>query len=53
MCELFAMSSRVSADVRFSLEEFSRHGGLAEGKIIAAGDGRIVGRMNEREGRAP
>jgi glutamine amidotransferase len=29
MCELFAMSSRHPADVRFSLEEFSRHGGLA------------------------
>jgi glutamine amidotransferase len=29
MCELFAMSARQPADVRFSLEEFSRHGGLA------------------------
>lgn len=29
MCELFAMSARHAADVRFSLEEFSRHGGLA------------------------
>ena len=29
MCELFAMSSRQPVDVRFSLEEFSRHGGLA------------------------
>jgi len=29
MCELFAMSSRHPANVRFSLEEFSRHGGLA------------------------
>src|SRR3970040_1697135 len=29
MCELFAMSARQAADVRFSLEEFSRHGGLA------------------------
>lgn len=29
MCELFAMSARHPADVRFSLEEFSRHGGLA------------------------
>lgn len=29
MCELFAMSSRYPVDVRFSLEEFSRHGGLA------------------------
>lgn len=29
MCELFAMSSRVPATVQMSLEEFSRHGGLA------------------------
>lgn len=29
MCELFAMSSRFEADVCFSLEEFSRRGGLA------------------------
>lgn len=29
MCELFAMSARHPADVRFSLTEFSRHGGLA------------------------
>ena len=29
MCELFAMQAREPADVRFSLEEFSRHGGLA------------------------
>lgn len=28
MCELFAMSSRLPADVHFSLEAFSRHGGL-------------------------
>ncbi|NIA72541.1 class II glutamine amidotransferase [Pelagibius litoralis] len=28
MCELFAMSSRQAATVNFSLEEFSRHGGL-------------------------
>ena len=28
MCELFAMSSRFPADVRSSLEEFSRRGGL-------------------------
>jgi glutamine amidotransferase len=28
MCELFAMSSDAPTDVRFSLEEFSRHGGL-------------------------
>ena len=28
MCELFAMSSRVPANIRFSMEEFSRHGGL-------------------------
>jgi predicted glutamine amidotransferase len=29
MCELFALSSRVPTDVRFSLETFSRRGGLA------------------------
>jgi len=29
MCELFAMSSRYPATVQMSLEEFSRHGGLA------------------------
>lgn len=29
MCELFAMSSRHPATVQMSLEEFSRHGGLA------------------------
>ena len=29
MCELFALSARQPANVRFSLEEFSRHGGLA------------------------
>ena len=29
MCELFAMSASRSADVHLSLEEFSRHGGLA------------------------
>ena len=29
MCELFAMSARRSAAVSFSLEEFSRHGGLS------------------------
>ena len=28
MCELFAMSARVPANVSFSLEEFSQHGGL-------------------------
>jgi len=28
MCELFAMSSRVPADVNFSLAEFSKHGGM-------------------------
>jgi predicted glutamine amidotransferase len=28
MCELFAMSSRFPTNVRFSLEAFSRHGGL-------------------------
>jgi len=29
MCELFAMSAAQPADVHLSLEEFSRHGGLA------------------------
>lgn len=29
MCELFSMSARLPAEVRFSLEEFSRHGGLS------------------------
>jgi glutamine amidotransferase len=29
MCELFAMSARYPATVQLSLEEFSRHGGLA------------------------
>jgi predicted glutamine amidotransferase len=29
MCELFALSARQPANVRFSLEELSRHGGLA------------------------
>ena len=29
MCELFAMSSRLPTEVRFSLEAFSRRGGLA------------------------
>jgi hypothetical protein len=38
--------------VRFSLEEFSRHGGLAEDKIIAAGEGRIVGGTGRTEGVA-
>jgi glutamine amidotransferase len=49
MCELFAMSARQRADVRFSLEEFSRHGGLAgphkDGWGIAwyeGGDVRLV-----------
>ncbi|MES9904747.1 MAG: class II glutamine amidotransferase [Sedimenticola sp.] len=29
MCELFAMSSLEPASVSFSMEEFSRHGGLS------------------------
>lgn len=29
MCELFAMSARYPSTVQFSLEEFSRHGGLS------------------------
>ena len=28
MCELFAMSSSKPTEVSFSLDEFSRHGGL-------------------------
>jgi len=31
MCELFAMSSNASASVKYSLEEFSKHGGLTAG----------------------
>ncbi|MFT7685694.1 MAG: putative glutamine amidotransferase [Candidatus Azotimanducaceae bacterium] len=30
MCELFAMSSREAANASFSLEEFSKHGGLTD-----------------------
>jgi SAM-dependent methyltransferase len=52
MCELFAMSNRVPADVRFALEESPRHGGLAEDKIIAAGEGRIVAGTGRTEGVA-
>ena len=44
MCELFAMSSRRPVDVTFSLEEFSRHGGLSgphkDGWGIAYFEGR-------------
>ncbi len=46
MCELFAMSSRYPADVSFSLESFSRHGGLTaphkDGWGIAFHDGYDV-----------
>lgn len=49
MCELFALSSQRPATVRFSLEEFSRHGGLSgphkDGWGIAwyeGGDVRLV-----------
>lgn len=49
MCELFALSSRRPATVRFSLQEFSRHGGLSgshkDGWGIAwyeGGDVRLV-----------
>jgi glutamine amidotransferase len=31
MCELFAMSSNAAASVKYSLEEFSKHGGLTAG----------------------
>jgi len=30
MCELFTMSSSISVEVSFSLEEFSKHGGLSD-----------------------
>jgi len=30
MCELFAMSSSIATEVSFSLDEFSRHGGLTD-----------------------
>ncbi len=30
MCELFAMSSSIPAEVSFSLDEFSKHGGLTD-----------------------
>lgn len=53
MCELFAMSSRYEADVNLSLEEFSRHGGLAgphkDGWGIAYYAGRDVRLMKEIE----
>ena len=53
MCELFAMSSRHPADVNLSLEEFSRHGGLAgphkDGWGIAYYAGRDVRLMKEIE----
>lgn len=49
MCELLAMSSRLPANLNFSLTEFSRHGGLSgphrDGWGIAyamAGDFRII-----------
>ena len=44
MCELFAMSARVPASVRFSFAEFSRHGGEtaphADGWGVAYREGR-------------
>ena len=53
MCELFAMSSRYEADVNLSLEEFSRHGGLAgphkDGWGTAYYAGRDVRLMKEIE----
>ena len=30
MCELFSMSSSKATEVSFSLDEFSRHGGLTD-----------------------
>ncbi len=51
MCELFAMSSRTAAAVSFSLEEFSRHGGLtaphADGWGIAFAQDRDVRLIRE------
>lgn len=51
MCELFAMSARYPATVEMSLEEFSRHGGLAgphkDGWGIAWYDGRDVRLVKE------
>lgn len=59
MCELFAMSARQPANVRFSLEEFSRHGGLAgphkDGWGIAwyeDGDVRLVKEPSAASGSA-
>jgi glutamine amidotransferase len=51
MCELFAMSARYPATVEMSLEEFSRHGGLAgphkDGWGIAWYDARDVRLVKE------
>src|SRR3970040_2756407 len=51
MCELFAMSAREPADVRCSLEECSRHGGLAgphkDGWGIAGYEGEDVRLVKE------
>jgi len=53
MCELFAMGSRYPATVHHSLEEFSRHGGLAgphkDGWGIAWYDDGYVRVLKERE----
>ncbi len=53
MCELFGMSSRIPATIEYSLEEFSRHGGLGEinrdGWGIAFYEGKAVRLIREPE----
>lgn len=52
MCELFAMSARLPATVRMSMEEFSRHGGLSgphkDGWGVAWYDERDLRLVKER-----
>ncbi len=57
MCELFAMSSRVPTEVRFSLETFSRRGGLSgrnkDGWGLAyyeENDVRLIKEIREKQG---
>src|SRR3970040_386769 len=54
MCELFAMSARHASTVSLSLEEFSRHGGLAgphkDGWGIAWYEGADVRLVKEASG---
>lgn len=47
MCELFAMSSNAAASVKYSLEEFSKHGGLTAGNK----DGWGISYYDEGEAR--